>query len=122
MLSANLAAARRWHELLCASAVLAPVGAPALDIVAYRVRAASSVSEVDATSAALFEAAMRADEPVFVSTLRLSADRLAALAPGLRLDAPAARVLRSVLLKPEHETYAEAAVALLEQHARTLVS
>ena len=43
------------------------------------------------------------DDPVFLSTLQVAADDLAALHPDLERDADGARILRSVLMKPEHE-------------------
>ncbi|MFD8375143.1 hypothetical protein ACFV2Z_30915 [Streptomyces sp. NPDC059688] len=46
-------------------------------------------------------------DPVFLSTLRVGADRFAALHPKATRDADGARVLRSVLMKPESETYVE---------------
>jgi hypothetical protein len=45
--------------------------------------------------------------PVYLSTLRLAAGRLRARDPSLAADAPEARVLRSVLMKPEHEAYVD---------------
>jgi hypothetical protein len=48
---------------------------------------------------------MRDPSPVYLSTLRLAADRLRRRDPGLAPDAGEARVLRSVLMKPEHEGY-----------------
>jgi hypothetical protein len=43
------------------------------------------------------------DDPVFLSTLRIDAADFAALHPDIERDADSARVLRSVLMKPEHE-------------------
>ena len=43
------------------------------------------------------------DDPVFLSTLYLGRDALTARHPELEADADGARVLRSVLMKPEHE-------------------
>ena len=43
------------------------------------------------------------DDPVFLSTLYVDAEHLTALHPDLEADAPGARILRSVLMKPEHE-------------------
>ena len=43
------------------------------------------------------------DDPVFLSTLQIEAEHL----HGLERDAPAARILRSVLMKPEHEATVE---------------
>ena len=45
-----------------------------------------------------------AEDPVFLSTVRVDAEHLAALHPELEVDAPGARILRSVLMKPEHES------------------
>jgi hypothetical protein len=45
--------------------------------------------------------------PVYLSTLGLAADRLRASDPSLAADVPEARVLRSVLMKPEHEGYVQ---------------
>ena len=45
--------------------------------------------------------------PVYLSTLRLAAGRLRRRDPALAADVGEARVLRSVLMKPEHERYVE---------------
>jgi hypothetical protein len=44
------------------------------------------------------------DDPVFLSVLRVAREALLALHPGLVADADGARLIRSVLMKPEHET------------------
>jgi glutamate/tyrosine decarboxylase-like PLP-dependent enzyme len=78
---------------------------PELDIVCY-FPAAASMSAIDAASARILQAGMTdLGEPVFVSTLRVSADAMARRQPGIDADADGARVLRSVLMKPEHEAY-----------------
>ncbi len=80
---------------------------PELDIVTY-LPPAGSVSELDAASAAIVRAGMDdPDDPVFLSTVRVDAEHLAARHPDLELDAPGARILRSVLMKPEHEQVTE---------------
>jgi glutamate/tyrosine decarboxylase-like PLP-dependent enzyme len=107
MLAACRRAALRWWELLRDDDALAPLVEPELDIVTCFPRRAS-VGEVDAASAAVLQAGMAdPDDPVFLSTLRVGADALCALHPQLARDADAARVLRSVLMKPEHETWVE---------------
>ena len=79
---------------------LALLAEPELDIVAYHPRR-PSLSAIDAASAALLEVAMEdAEDPVFLSTLRVGE---AAFGPDVARDADGARVLRSVLMKPEHE-------------------
>jgi glutamate/tyrosine decarboxylase-like PLP-dependent enzyme len=79
---------------------LALVVEPELDIVCYHPRR-GSLSAIDAASAAMLEAGMAdADDPIYLSTLGLDARLFAA---GVERDAETARVLRSVLMKPEHE-------------------
>ncbi len=87
---------------------------PALDIVAYWPRRAR-MSEIDAASAAMLHAGTAdRDDPVFLSTLRVDADAFAALHPDVERDADSVRVLRSVLMKPEHEAWVGALHARLE--------
>jgi glutamate/tyrosine decarboxylase-like PLP-dependent enzyme len=74
---------------------------PELDIVTY-LPPAGSLSELDAASAAILRAGMDdPDDPVFLSTLHIEAAHLAR--HGLEADVSGARILRSVLMKPEHE-------------------
>ncbi len=90
---------------------------PELDIVAYLPRR-TRLSDIDAASAAILAAGMEDADPVFLSTLQVAADDLTALHPDLEPDAPAARVLRSVLMKPEHAETTGWLVTRLEQLAR----
>jgi glutamate/tyrosine decarboxylase-like PLP-dependent enzyme len=81
---------------------------PQLDIVTYAPRA-GSLSEVDAASDRMLHAAMEdRDDPWFLSTLRVDAGAFAALHPAHERDAESVRVLRSVLMKPEHELAVDA--------------
>ncbi len=57
-------------------------------------------------------------DPVFLSTLQVAADHLTALHPDLEADAPAARVLRSVLMKPEHAATTDWLATRLDALAR----
>jgi glutamate/tyrosine decarboxylase-like PLP-dependent enzyme len=78
---------------------------PMLDIVTYWPRRAR-MSEVDGASAAMLHRGMEdAEDPIFLSTLRVDADAFAALHPGVERDTDSVRVLRSVLMKPEHEAW-----------------
>jgi glutamate/tyrosine decarboxylase-like PLP-dependent enzyme len=109
LLAAGLRAARAWAALLEASEELCLYQPPELDILAFWPRpAAASCAAVDAASAALLHAAMHDPSPVYLSTLRLPAARLRHRDPTLTADAAEARVLRSVLMKPEHEAYVDA--------------
>ena len=90
---------------------------PALDIVAYWPRRAR-MSEIDAASDAMLHAGMAdPDDPLFLSTLRVDADAFAALHPDVERDADAVRILRSVLMKPEHEAWVESLHSRLESLA-----
>lgn len=105
VLAAGLRAARALHQSLAESARLGPVLEPETDIVAYA-PLADSVSEMDARSQTVFQSGMDdPDDPVFLSLYRLGTDRLVESFPDLARDAAEARVLRSVLMKPEHETW-----------------
>jgi glutamate/tyrosine decarboxylase-like PLP-dependent enzyme len=106
IVAGGLRAARAWAELLDASDELCLYQPPELDILAFWPRPRSaSCAAVDAASAALLHAAMDDPSPVYLSTLRLAADRLRRRDPTLAADTVEARVLRSVLMKPEHEAW-----------------
>ncbi|GAA1174161.1 hypothetical protein GCM10009578_015030 [Streptomyces rhizosphaericus] len=80
---------------------------------------AATLSQIDAASNRVLQEGMTDGDPVFVSTLRVGADRLTALHPKLVRDADGARVLRSVLMKPESEGYVDQLHERLERLART---
>jgi glutamate/tyrosine decarboxylase-like PLP-dependent enzyme len=103
-LAAGVRAARAWAALIEASDVLRLHRAPELDILTY-FPAAASASEVDAASARVLEAGMAADDPVYLSALAIDGPAFAAAHPDIALDADPVRVLRSVLMKPEHEPH-----------------
>ncbi|HEV2872355.1 MAG TPA: aminotransferase class I/II-fold pyridoxal phosphate-dependent enzyme [Actinomycetota bacterium] len=106
VVAGGLRAARAWAGLLDESAEFRLYQPPELDILAFWPRPSSpSWAAVDAASAALLRAAMDDPSPVYLSTLRLAGDRLRRRDPGLAADVDQARVLRSVLMKPEHEGY-----------------
>jgi hypothetical protein len=126
-LGAVLAAGRRaalaWADRLADSAELAIYTEPQLDIVAFWPRSGvGSVAAVDAASAALLRLAMTDEDPVYLSTLRVAAGRLRRRDPGLAADAPSARILRSVLMKPEHERYVDTLHAAVTRFAREVAA
>jgi hypothetical protein len=57
-------------------------------------------------------------DPVFLSTLRVGADAFTRRHPGVAADQDAARILRSVLMKPEEQRYVPVLHARVEQLAR----
>ena len=104
MLAASRRAALDLAARLRSDAGLTLHVEPELDIVTY-FPSRPALSAVDtATERALAAGMADAADPVFLSTIRVAADAFAQLHPGIARDADAARVLRSVLMKPEHET------------------
>ena len=107
ILAAGLRAARDLAARLEASDRLDVYASPELDIVVYAPRPDTpALTALDAASQRVFDAGMAdEDDPVFLSLYRLDAGRLRRRFPAIAADAPAARVLRSVLMKPEHEAW-----------------
>jgi glutamate/tyrosine decarboxylase-like PLP-dependent enzyme len=118
--AACLRAARSWAAHIRERDSLTLLAPPETDIVAYiPTPETPTLSAVDAASEALFERAMNdPDEPIFTSLYRLPAGALTTLCPQLQADQDDAAVLRSVLMKPEHETYAGELVDRLATLAR----
>ncbi|GLF98882.1 pyridoxal phosphate-dependent decarboxylase family protein [Streptomyces yaizuensis] len=104
VLGAGRRAALRWASLIESSAVLELYQPPELDIVGYfPVTEPAALSAVDTASERILRQGMTEDDPVYVSTLRASAAAFTARHPKVAADADGARVLRSVLMKPESE-------------------
>ncbi|MFE9451969.1 pyridoxal phosphate-dependent decarboxylase family protein [Streptomyces sp. NPDC006739] len=120
VLAAGRRAALRWAELIEDSEHLELYQPPQLDIVSYfPVTAGNSLSQIDAASNRILREGMTdSQDPVFLSTLRLGAERFTARHPKITADTDGARILRSVLMKPESETYVEHLHRRLEQLAR----
>jgi len=102
ILAAGLRAARAWAALIEASDALRLHRRPELDILTY-FPAAPAASAVDAASARMLADGMADPDPVYLSTLRIDAREFAAAHPEVEMDAAGVRILRSVLMKPEHE-------------------
>jgi glutamate/tyrosine decarboxylase-like PLP-dependent enzyme len=119
VLAAGRRAALAWAGLLAASDVLDLYQPPELDIVSYfPVTGGRSLSAIDAAAEEMLQAGLAdPEDPVFVSTLRVTADAFARRHPEVNADADGARILRSVLMKPESETYLAALHARLERLA-----
>ncbi|MFL6101111.1 MAG: pyridoxal phosphate-dependent decarboxylase family protein [Actinomycetales bacterium] len=109
VLAAGRRAALHWARLIESSAELALYQPPELDIVSYfPATDPLALSRIDAASARVLDDGMKAaGDPVFLSTLHVTADAMALRQPSVDLDADGARILRSVLMKPEHEGYVE---------------
>jgi len=120
ILAACLRAARTWAERIADTEALTLLAPPETDIVAYfPTPETPTVSAADAASQQLFDRAMNdPDAPIFTSVYRLPAEALTTLQPSLKADQEDAAVLRSVLMKPEHETHAEDLISQLASFAR----
>ncbi|MEU1185360.1 aminotransferase class I/II-fold pyridoxal phosphate-dependent enzyme [Streptomyces sp. NPDC005820] len=121
VLAAGRRAALRWAELIEGSEYLELFQTPELDIVGYfPVTPELTLSRIDAVSNRILQEGMTdSQDPVFLSTLRVGADRFTSRHPKITADADGARILRSVLMKPESETYVEQLHQRLEQLARS---
>jgi glutamate/tyrosine decarboxylase-like PLP-dependent enzyme len=118
VLAACRRAALAWSRLLADSVRLDLYQEPELDIVCYfPLTAGHRLTQIDAASARLLADGMAAAQrPLFVSTLKVSADDFARRHPAIGADAAGARVVRSVLIKPESEGW----VPELHDRAETL--
>jgi glutamate/tyrosine decarboxylase-like PLP-dependent enzyme len=121
VLAAGRRAALRWADLIEGSEHLELYQPPQLDIVSYfPVTAGNTLSEIDAASDRILQDGMTdSQDPVFLSTLRVGAERFTARHPKVTADTDGARIVRSVLMKPESETYVEHLHQRLEQLARS---
>lgn len=97
-------AAMAWHNLIAESDVLMPYQEPELDIVTYLPRV-ETMSQLDAVSHAIFEMAADTNRPqqTHLATYVVTAEQLRSRGIEIVDDAPSARIMRSVLMKPEHE-------------------
>jgi glutamate/tyrosine decarboxylase-like PLP-dependent enzyme len=120
VLAACREAALDWAELLSASEVLEVYQAPQLDIVSYfPVTRPASLASIDEVSARIMADGMNdPSRPVFVSTLSVTADAFARRHPEIIADRDRARILRSVLMKPESQPHVPWLHSRLEELAR----
>ncbi|MGI5501115.1 pyridoxal phosphate-dependent decarboxylase family protein [Lentzea sp. CA-135723] len=116
VLAAGRRAAVRWASMIRESEELELYQEPELDIVTYFPRTdPRTLSAIDAASHRVMDTGMNAPEdPIFLSVARASKAAFEARHPGITADADGARVLRSVLMKPESEDYLDTL------HARVL--
>jgi len=120
VLAAGRRAALRWAKLLEDSERFDLYQSPELDIVTYFPRTEPlSLSKIDEASARIMRNGMAAaKDPVFLSTLRVSDRQFGLRHTGADADADGARVLRSVLMKPESEDHVDRLHERLEELSR----
>jgi glutamate/tyrosine decarboxylase-like PLP-dependent enzyme len=119
VLAACRAAALDWSDLLAGSEVLRLYQRPDLDIVSYfPVTEPATLSAIDQASARIMTEGMNDPvRPVFLSTLTVTAEAFGNRHRQLVTDVDRARILRSVLMKPESHTYASWLHARVEELA-----
>jgi glutamate/tyrosine decarboxylase-like PLP-dependent enzyme len=119
VLAAGRRAALDWARLLGGPGRLRLYQPPELDIVCYfPVAAGTSLAAIDKASGRVLTGGMDDPaRPVFVSTLTVPAAAFIRAHPDVTADRGQARVLRSVLMKPESETYVADLHARLEELA-----
>src|SRR6266851_3445339 len=106
-------AALDWAGLIGESGLLDLYQPPELDIVCYFPHLpGATMSGIDDASVSMLARGMKASRPVFLSTLRVTSAGMSRRHPGIRADGGGARILRSVLMKPEARDY------ITELHAR----
>lgn len=119
LLAAGRRAAVRWSALLAGSDEFDVFQEPDLDIVTYYPKTPGrTMSAIDSASRTLADRCAAAADPVFVSLPRTSARAFRRRRPEIVRDRPEASILRSVLMKPESETYLDHLHARLEEEAR----
>ncbi|RPF31469.1 aminotransferase class I/II-fold pyridoxal phosphate-dependent enzyme [Streptomyces sp. TLI_185] len=120
VLAAGRRAALKWADLIETSDLLELYQQPQLDIVTYFPAVdPATLSGIDATSARILADGMTAPDPVYVSTFKAGREAFTARHPKITADADAARILRSVLMKPESEDHVEHLHNRVEQLTRS---
>ncbi|MEV6947453.1 aminotransferase class I/II-fold pyridoxal phosphate-dependent enzyme [Streptomyces sp. NPDC051172] len=116
VLAAGRRAALKWADLIEASDLLELYQQPQLDILTYFPAVdPATLSGIDAASARILADGMTAPDPVYVSTLKAGQEAFTARHPKITADTDGARILRSVLMKPESEHHVEHLHNRLEQ-------
>jgi glutamate/tyrosine decarboxylase-like PLP-dependent enzyme len=119
VLAACRLAALDWSELIRTSSLLELYQPPELDIVCYfPATRPTSLSRIDRASALMLADGMHDEaDPVYLSTLRAPTSGFARRHPDVAADREGARILRSVLMKPEARSHVAALHARIERLA-----
>ncbi|WP_022834492.1 pyridoxal phosphate-dependent decarboxylase family protein [Salisaeta longa] len=114
-----LEAARTWAAAVREASALQLYMPPTTDIVAYAPRIDGSAADLNTASRGLFERAMTDERaPIFTSLYQVPAERATKHLEGVTpVHADQVSVLRSVLMKPEHRSYAASIVDRLNAWA-----
>jgi glutamate/tyrosine decarboxylase-like PLP-dependent enzyme len=120
VLAAGRRAALKWADLIDASEHLRLYQRPELDIVSYFPAVEpATLTAIDTASARILTDGMTSPDPIFLSTFRADREAFTARHPRITGDADGARILRSVLMKPESEDHVEYLHQRIEHLVRT---
>ncbi|HNP35195.1 MAG TPA: aminotransferase class V-fold PLP-dependent enzyme [Woeseiaceae bacterium] len=110
----SLSAARSFHERLVASVAYVPLMKPELDIVVYMPSAADA-RLASARSRRVF--ALAAEQGLHLAMIELPTALVQVYVPELVANSATVTCLRSVLMKPEHNSWLEPIMSILEKAA-----
>ncbi len=115
-------AAKNWYDLLIDSEVLQPYQKPELDILTYLPRV-NSMAKLDDISHELLVQLGNGprQQQMHIATYVVKPNQLAQRGFVFEEDAKTARILRSVLMKPEHETWVPKLHQRIESLAAKLI-
>lgn len=107
ILSGTRKAALRFQQLARKNQKIKLILSPELDIVNYFVNE-ETTAKISSESERIFSRLMnRKSKPIYLSKYRLNSDYLLKLHPNIRKNSNETIILRSVLMKPEHEQYVD---------------
>lgn len=100
-------AALVWSELISSGTSLLEYCRPDLDIVISVPRTDRfTATEVSAATERIVRTAMsKSESPLFLASFTVPSNSISQITPSFTADAPTTKVLRSVLMKPEHEQF-----------------
>jgi hypothetical protein len=121
VIAAGRRAARRFAGLVRTATSLRLYQDPELDIVTYfPMQRSAELADIDSLSQALFDEAMVLPDPVYLSVARVGSASMLRRHPIAGARAESIRILRSVLMKPEHEDAVDGLVRRLDATAARL--
>ncbi|MDH3337592.1 MAG: aminotransferase class I/II-fold pyridoxal phosphate-dependent enzyme [Gammaproteobacteria bacterium] len=113
-LDSGLLAAQEFWQRLTNSDYYQPLMRPELDIVVYAVNAANAKQASDRARRVF---SLAAENELHLAMIELPVDLVQAFLPELEADAKTMTCLRSVLMKPEHRTWIDKIMTILEDCA-----
>ncbi|MFZ4620873.1 MAG: pyridoxal phosphate-dependent decarboxylase family protein [Bacteroidota bacterium] len=100
-------AAMVWSELISSSTSLIEYCRPDLDIVIYlpRLKQFSSTAVTQMTETIVRTSMDRTESPLYLAAYTVDSASIQKISPSFTINSPTTKILRSVLMKPEHEQF-----------------